>query len=181
MAVLKMILGLILLGGIPYLEKGDDIKATWSIYNTVEMTWRGERFGVPLDFKRVYELRNLFSISQEQLYNMFFEEVNHHIKEITERFFLGRSNYVVPPEGFKADQATLNEILTKSALHLMNAPDPTVNNLRKAVPDSVLKPYYDTKTYHDTLERYHKLAMNNIFGDPLDCVCVNYEGTSDEN
>lgn len=110
--------GLMFSGGIPYLEKDDDIKATWTINNTVEMTWRGKRFGQPLGFKRTYELRRYLSdMGKEQLYNMFFEEVNNHIKKFTEKIFLGRSNYVVPPERFKPDLATLNEILTKSGLH----------------------------------------------------------------
>lgn len=81
------------------------------------MEWQGKRFGECLAFRRTYDLDIYRYVSD--IYSKFFEELNHHIKRHLERY------YVVPPERFKADQATINEIITKSALHLMNAPEPT--------------------------------------------------------
>ena len=115
-----MDIGLMFSGGIPYLEKDDDIRATWTIHNTVEMTWRGIRFGVPLCFKKTYELRkHLFDSGKEQLYNMFFEEINYDLKVMSNQTYL-RSSYVVPPDRIKADLATLNETLTKQGLHQLD-------------------------------------------------------------
>lgn len=107
-------IGQILLGGIPYLDKDDNIDATWTLNGTVEMTWEGKRNGVPLCCKKTYALRHL--PFEEQLYNMFFEEVNYHLKELTERYYI-RNNYVVPLDRIKPNLATLNEITTKSGLH----------------------------------------------------------------
>lgn len=133
-----MVLGLMtFLGGIPWLEKDDDLYAKWTIYNTVEITWRGKRFGLCLNFKRTYDLWEIpLNERKEQIFNHFFEELNYHLKEAKERYYLERNqlpftvldhlnNYVASPERFKAaDLATLNEILTKSGLHhLMNTPN----------------------------------------------------------
>lgn len=116
-----MVIGLILLGGIPYLDKYDTVKVTWTINNTVEMTWRGKRFGQSLGFKRfkrIYELRrHLFDMGKEQIHNMLFEEINQHIKELTERYYVVPLDNYVEPWIFKPDLATLNEITTKSGLH----------------------------------------------------------------
>ena len=117
-----MVLGLILSGGIPYLEKDDNVEATFTIAHFVEITWQGKRFGQRLAFKRTYDLDIHKYVSD--VYNMFFKELSNHLREIKEIYYL--YNCVVPPSLFdKPDQATLNEILTKSALHLMNAPEPT--------------------------------------------------------
>lgn len=86
------------------------------------MVWRGKRFGMPLCVKRIYELDIHKYVSD--IYNMFFKELNKHLEEITGIYSL-RNNCVIPPDRITADLATLNEILTKSALHLMNAPEPT--------------------------------------------------------
>ena len=120
-----MVLGLMtLLGGIPYLEKDDDLNATWTIYGTVEITWRGKRFGLGLNFKRTYNLRSLLGVSNKQIFNYFFEELNYHLKEAKERYYIER-DYVVPPSLFEAaNLPTINEVLTKSGLHhLMNTPN----------------------------------------------------------
>ena len=116
-------IGLILLGGIPYLEKDDNVEATFTIAHLIEIEWRGKRFGQRLAFKRTYDLDIHKYVSD--IYNMFFKELNKHLEEITGIYSL-RNNCVIPPSLFeKANLATLNEVLTKSALHLMNAPEPT--------------------------------------------------------
>ena len=85
------------------------------------MTWRGKRFGELLNYRRIYTLRNYLNMRKEQIYDKFFEEVNHHIKEHTERYYLRNNNYVVPPSLFdKVNLATLNEILTKQGLHQLD-------------------------------------------------------------
>lgn len=64
---------------------------------------------------------------------------------------------------FKPDQATLNEILTKSTLNsIFVAPEST-----DVIPISSLRP--------------NDIFGTNIFGDPIGCTCVNYEGIKDED
>ena len=88
------------------------------------MEWRGKRFGECLAFRRTYDLDIYRYVSD--IYNKFFEDLNHHIKRHLERYYFKNGNYVIPPEKFKPNLATLNEILTKQGLHhLMNAPEPT--------------------------------------------------------
>ena len=110
-----MTFGQILLGGVPYLEKDDNVETTWTINGTIEMIWQGKRFGERLAFRRTYDLDIHKHVSD--IYKMFFKELSNHLIEIKELYYL-RNNYVVPPSLFeKANLATLNEVLTKQGLH----------------------------------------------------------------
>lgn len=54
------------------------------------MEWRGKRFGEYLAFRRTYDLDIYRYVSD--IYNKFFEELNHHIKRHLERYYFKNDN-----------------------------------------------------------------------------------------